>query len=44
MKQEFQYSETHYGTAFQHVVWPTDHFLSDHRLTLAETVLRFLQK
>ena len=32
------------GTAFQHVVWPTDHFLSDHRLTLAETVLRFLQK
>ena len=32
------------GTAFQHVVWPTDHFLSDYRLTLAETVLRFLQK
>lgn len=32
------------GTAFQHVVWPTDHFLSDYRLTLAEIVLRFLQK
>lgn len=34
----------HGGTQFQHIVWPTDHFLSDYRLTMAETVLTFLQK
>ena len=31
------------GTAFRHVVWPTDHFLSDYRLKTSETVLEFLK-
>ncbi len=31
------------GTQFRSVLWPTDHFLSDYRLTVSETVLEFLE-
>lgn len=32
------------GTSFQTVSYPTDHFFADYRLTVAETVTKFLKK
>ena len=32
------------GTQFRYEVWPTDHFLSDHRLKMSDAVISFLME